>query len=183
MKTNRTFFGSFRENCILERNSKRRNECWARRQDGRDLQAPPRTSFTQSSIKPMHESLEDYTMFIHGGKVNLQCGGPSQVHQCPAAQLIFDPGSHQWVQGCPTPLMHQHMLCGHLLQVQLCWLLTLLSWHRLGKPRGDYKTPFTWGISRHFANIESLISPSAPLKLAGIIGGAKERATVAALWL
>lgn len=95
-------------------------------------------------------------------------------------------------QGCLTSLTQQHMLCGHLqraqamrnlLQVQYCWLLTLLGWHRLGKPRGDYKTPFTWGISRHFANIESLISPSAPLKLAGIIGGAKERATAAALWL
>lgn len=53
VKTNRTFFCSFREKlCILERNSEGRHKRWAQRQDGPNLQTPPRTSFAESSTKP-----------------------------------------------------------------------------------------------------------------------------------
>lgn len=58
-------------------------------------------------------------MFIHGGKGNSQYGGPAQVRRHPAAQSVFDPGSRQQVEGCPTPPTCQHVLHGHLEELRL----------------------------------------------------------------
>lgn len=189
VRTNWTFFSSFRENCVCLRETARRwMSTGLRGRMGPDLQTPLRTSFAESSTKPTSLPKALLCLFVVA-KGSFQHGGPVQVCQHPTAWLMFDLGSHLQSAGLSHTPTCQNMQRGHLwgaralrkpLQVQHRWLLALLGWHRLGKPRGDYKTPFIWGISRCFANIESLIPPSAPLKLAGIIGRAKGRVTVAA---
>lgn len=63
---------------------------------------------------------------------------------------------------CAVRSPRETLAMGKTIQLQHRRRLALLGWRGLHKPRGDYKTPFIWGISRHFANIESLI-PRGPL--------------------
>lgn len=116
---------------------------------------------------------------VHDGKMNLQHRGPAQVH--PAASVMFDPAPTSTCRVVPHPKTPAHSTWAPPRPQENPTdpvLISLVGWHSQDNPGGNYKAPFTWGISRCFANIESLIPPSGPLKLAGI-GGAEEGAEAA----
>lgn len=188
VKTNWTFFSSFRENCVCLREISRRWMSTGLR--GRMGQIPKchSESHLQSLAPSPRVSQRPCSVYLWWQKDLPAWWASAGV---PASHSLVNvwPWLPSVSAHCLTPQRARTCYCGHLwgagavrnpLQVQHRWLLALLGWHSLGKPRGNYKTPFIWGVSRCFANIESLIPPSAPLKLAGIIGGAKGRVTVAA---
>lgn len=120
---------------------------------------PLRTSSAESFTKPV--SISQPLRCVCQGSNLGAVASPGAQHL--ASRLMFDPGSCWCVRGRPSPPAARSPRGAEAtrnpLQLQHRRLLALLSRHGPGEPGGDYKTPFIWGISRHSANIESLIPP------------------------